>query len=248
MWSNPDHNYPPVGAMDSDVAARTIRLLVLLQTRPTWPAAELAERLEVSPRSLRRDLTRLTDLGYAVESRPGPGGHYRLAAGSRIPPLLFDDDEVLAIVAGLRMAEPRLSGDAAARALVKLIRVLPPTLSEVAEKLADHSQALPRHAEPDPMPDVLKHLIDASAAGLSVAFDYTDQHGIPTQRHVDSTHLLFWGAAWYVLAFDLGRQDWRVFRLDRVDHVLAGSACPEREVPAADLADWLSRDFGRRLR
>src|SRR5687767_13439155 len=116
MWPYPDH----ISATDetgdgSDPTARTLRLLALLQARPTWAAAELARRLGASPRTLRRDLDRLRRLGYIVEGRPGPGGHYALRPGRRIPPLLFDQDEVVAVVAALRMAEERLAGDAPAR-------------------------------------------------------------------------------------------------------------------------------------
>lgn len=229
--------------MDVDVAARTLRLLTLLQTRPTWPAAELAERTGTTPRTLRRDLRRLAGLGYEVMSRPGPGGHYRLAAGTRLPPMVFDDEEVVALVAGLRMAEQSPTAEAARSALVKLRQVLPRRLAAIAADVAAHSETLvDDESDAD---DILAPLTAAAAADLLVRFSYIDQHGTASRRRVDSVRCLFSHGRWYVLAYDLDRVDWRVFRLDRIREVIGDRPTGRRDPPVDDLAAWLRTDFGR---
>ncbi|MEV5634107.1 helix-turn-helix transcriptional regulator [Micromonospora tulbaghiae] len=230
--------------MDHDVAARTLLLLTLLQTRPAWPAAELAERIGVSPRTLRRDLRRLAELGYEVVGRPGPGGHYRLAVGARVPPMVFDDDEVVALVVGLRMAEQGQAAEAAARALVKLRRVLPRRLAALATDVAAHSETVVLDRA-RPQDALLGPLTAAAAADLGVRFAYTDQHGTTSRRRVDSVRCLFVRGRWNVLAYDLDRTDWRVFRLDRIRDVVGDGATTRRDPPADDLATWLRTDFGR---
>lgn len=171
-----------------------------------WPAAELAERTGTSSRTLRRDPKRLAALGYQVTSRPGPGGHYRLTAGARLPPMVFDDAEVVALVAGLRMAEDGPSGEAAARALVKLRQVLPPRLAALAADTAAHSEALvlERSGGEPGAEDLLESLTAAAAADHRVGFSYTDQHGATSWRRVDSVRCLFVRGRWLVLAYDLG--------------------------------------------
>lgn len=232
--------------MDHDIAGRTLRLLTLLQTRPTWAAADLASRLEVPPRTLRRDLQRLISLGYQVDSKPGPGGHYRLAAGARLPPLVFDDDEVVALIAGLRAVEQGAAAEAASRAIAKLRQVLPPRLASLAADVADATESL--HLDPPGElvhEDVLGPLTTAGAADLVATFDYTDRHHVASQRRVDSIRCLLSRGHWYLLAFDLDRADWRVFRLDRIQQVAAKHPAPRRNPPADDLATWMLTDFGR---
>lgn len=230
--------------MDPDVAARTLHLLTLLQARPSWSAAELAERTGTSRRTLRRDLQRLAGLGYEVVSQPGPGGHYRLAAGTRMPPMVFDDHEVLALVVGLRMAEQTEVGEAAARALVKLRTVLPRPLASVAADVATHSETVVLD-EVEGGKAVLGPLTEAAAADRQVAFSYTDQHGTTSSRRVDSLRFLFIRGRWAVLAFDEVRTDWRLFRLDRIRDLTTGGPAARREAPAEDLVTWLRTDFGR---
>lgn len=234
--------------MDTDVAARCLRLLTLLQTRPTWPAAELAERLDVAPRTLRRDLQRLTSLGYGIESRPGPGGHYRLSAGSRLPPMVFDDDEVVALVAGLRMSERGPTAEAASRALIKLTQVLPRRLAALAAGVVEATETV--DLDPPEVPgsvqeELLTKLTAAAAGDLLTTFAYVDQHGVASRRRADSVRCLFTRGTWSLLAFDLDRDGWRVFRLDRVRDVVGHRPAPRRDPPADDLAAWMRSDFGR---
>lgn len=230
--------------MDTDVAARTLRLLILLQARTKWSAADLLKRTGTSARTLRRDLRRLIDLGYEVVSKPGPGGYYELVAGTRMPPMVFNDDEVLALITGLRMAEHTTSGDAASQALVKLRQVLPQRLATLTDVLATHSEALALDEIPNG--DLIGSLTAAAAAGLSVGFSYTDQHGAASKRRVDSLRCLFVRGRWSALAFDLDRVDWRIFRLDRMSNVLVtDKPATRRDPPADDLAAWLRTDFGK---
>ncbi len=234
-----------MGVSGSDPTARTLRLLGLLQTRTEWPAAELAARLGASGRTLRRDLDRLRSLGYDVQSRPGPGGHYALRGGGRMPPLLFESDEVVAVVAALRMVEERVSGDAVQRALAKLARLLPPDTTGTARAVTAASETA-RWDPPDLDLASLEALTGAGAADRAVTFGYEDQHGRPSQRRVDTVRCLYSRGEWYVVAHDLDRDDWRVFRLDRVREVVVGDRRPRsRAGPADDLVTWLATDFGR---
>ncbi|WP_188197834.1 helix-turn-helix transcriptional regulator [Nonomuraea sp. SYSU D8015] len=227
-----------------DPAGRTLRLLELLAARPSWPASELAERLAVSTRTVRRDVARLQGLGYAVESRPGPGGHYALRPGVRMPPLTFQDDEVVALVVALRMVEGVLSGDAAHRALTKLSQVLPRRLSAVLDRAAAGSEnADGARGEVDPT--TLAVLLRAAGEDLVLRFAYRDRHGTVTRRRVETVRCLYARGHWYALAHDLDAGDWRVFRIDRMhEPALGGRGSGERQ-PAEDLATWLATDFGR---
>lgn len=228
--------------METDVAARTLTLLTLLSSRPTWEAADLAERCGASPRTLRRDVRRLVALGYAVRGRPGPGGHYRLEPGARLPPLLFDDDEVLALVAGLRSVERGATAEAAQRALTKLRQVLPRRLASVADDAAAASETLTLDRSTD---FLLGPVTAAAAADSSASFTYTDRHGRSSRRHADSLRCLLVDERWYVLAWDRDREDWRLFVLGGLTDLEAGPAAPRRDLPADDLAHWLRTDFGR---
>lgn len=248
MWSDPDHiscNHDGVTEQRADPTARTLRLLTLLCSRRTWSGAELAQRLDVSPRTLRRDLDRLQRLDYHVRSRPGPGGSYSLAAGSRVPPLTFDDDEVLALVAGLRMVEDRVAEDAAARALAKLLQVLPRRLATVAREVSVGSETV-RRRPADLDLDLLSTLTQAAAKSCSVEFDYRDQAGRASQRHVDTLRCVHSRGQWYVVGFDTDRDDWRLFRIDRVTNLRVGPRTRiARDGPGDGLFTWFTTDFGR---
>lgn len=235
-------DFAPVGG---DPAGRALRLLELLAARPSWPASELAGRLEVSTRTVRRDIARLQDLGYAVESRPGPGGHYALRPGHRMPPLVFQDDEVLALVAALRMVEGILAGDASHRALTKLSQVLPRRLRTVLDEAAAGSEnAAGEGAGVDPA--TLSVLLRAAGQDLVLRFVYRDQHGAVTRRRVEAVRCVYARGRWYALAHDLDVGDWRVFRIDRVREPATGEpGSGDRRRPAEDLATWLATDFGR---
>jgi predicted DNA-binding transcriptional regulator YafY len=202
-----------------DSAERLLRLLGMLEGRIDWTAEELAERLGVTTRTVRRDVTRLRDLGYPVEAVAGPGGGYRLGAGGKLPPLLLDDEEALAVVLGLRVATlAAVSGleDASLSALSKLEHVLPPRLRT---RLEDVSMAtVSTQGPPASRVDHNALAIAASAtrAGLRMRFDYTDAEGRPSERHAEPHRLVHTGRRWYLVAFDMDRDDWRTFRLDRV--------------------------------
>ncbi len=157
--------------------------------------------------------------------------------------MVFDDDEIVALVAGLRMAEQSPAAEAAARALVKLRQVLPRRLAALASDVATHSETLV--LDETPASDLLGELTAAAAADLGVRFSYHDQHGTVSHRMVDSLRCLFIRGRWSVLAYDHDRVDWRVFRLDRIRELDILGAEPRRVPPAEDLATWLRTDFGR---
>lgn len=225
---------------------RTLHLLSLLQTGGEWSVPDLAARLAVSPRTVRRDAQRLRDLGYDVLSRPGPGAAYRLRPGTRIPPLLLDADDVTTIITGLLVLEAWSPEDpAAAVARGKIEQVLPPGLRRRAAATALSTQIL--RAEPAPAEWAgVGTLADAVAQGARVAFTYTDQHDRASERVIAPHRHIFRGGRWYVVGFDIDRDDWRLFRLDRMREVraLPGVFAP-REFPFASVEEWLTSDFGR---
>ncbi|WP_320783513.1 YafY family protein [Streptomyces sp. CRN 30] len=200
-------------------SGRLLRLLTLLSSRPTWTNAELARRLEVTERTVRRDVDRLRELGYGVESAPGPGGGYRLSAGTRVPPLSLDDDEAFAVAVALREAAHGtvLGGDQASlSALLKLQRLLP---RRMAARLADLDAAVehtPRAPAAEASPAVLLTLASVCRATERTELAYQDMHGRTTVREVDPHRLVYTGAHWYFVARDVVRDAWRTFRADRV--------------------------------
>lgn len=225
---------------------RTLHLLSLLQTGGEWSVPDLAARLAVSPRTVRRDAQRLRDLGYDVRSRPGPGAAYRLRPGTRIPPLLLDADDVTTIITGLLVLEAWSPEDpAAAVARGKIEQVLPPGLRRRAAATALSTQIL--RAEPAPAEwAAVGTLADAVAQSARVAFTYTDQHDRASERVIAPHRHILRGGRWYVVGFDIDRDDWRLVRLDRMREVraLPGVFAP-REFPFASVEEWLTSDFGR---
>lgn len=221
----------------AETTHRVLRLLGLLESRTSWQGPELAERLGVTERTVRRDVVRLRELGYPVEGERGLDGGYRLGAGRGLPPLVLDDDEAVAMVACLRMAA--LSGtdeigEAALRALTKLDQVLPPRLRAVASALDDATRALPR-TRPAVDLRVLQQLATAQRDRTLVRFGYRKADGETSLREVEPGRLITQGERWYLQAYDRGRQDWRVFRLDRMDELRVTSWSFEpREVPPHD--------------
>ncbi|MGW0769705.1 helix-turn-helix transcriptional regulator [Streptomyces sp. NPDC002676] len=203
-------------------SARLLRLLSLLAARPSWTCAELAERMEVTDRTVRRDIAKLRDLGYTVDSDAGPWGGYRLRAGSRVPPLILDDEEALAVAVGLREAalSDALGGDQAAlSALLKLRQVLP---RRVADRLGELDDAFVRLPGPDAAqirPGLLLELATACRQGERARLSYTDGEGRATVRDVDPYRLVHAGRRWYFVARDVSRGQWRTFRADRVDRL-----------------------------
>ncbi|MYS46413.1 WYL domain-containing protein [Streptomyces sp. SID5998] len=203
-------------------SARLLRLLAVLATRPSWTCAELAERTAVTERTVRRDVARLRELGYVVDSEPGPWGGYRLRAGTHIPPLILDDEEALAVAVGLR--EAALSGavggdQAALSALLKLRQVLP---GRIADRLAGADAAFvrtPRPDEPQITAGLLLELAAACRAGERARLSYRDGQGRATLREVDPYRLVHTGRRWYLVARDVARGQWRTFRADRVERL-----------------------------
>ncbi|EFC85927.1 YafY family protein [Parafrankia sp. EUN1f] len=196
-----------------ETSARLLRLLSLLQSRRDWPGAELAERLGVTTRTVRRDVDRLRDLGYPVESATGTRGGYRLGAGAALPPLLLDDDEAVAVAVGLRAATGTVTGieETSLRALAKLEQVLPSRLRHRVDAM--RSAILPLTGPgPTVDPDLLLALAAACRAHEGVRFGYQQR-----TRRVEPYRLVHTGRRWYLLAFDLDRDDWRTFRVDRMD-------------------------------
>ncbi|MEU4203684.1 WYL domain-containing protein [Streptomyces sp. NPDC026294] len=205
--------------MTSDLPARMLRLLSLLQTRREWSGTELAERLGVTTRTIRRDIDRLRELGYPVESTTGHAGGYRLASGTAMPPLLLDDDEATATAVALRTAAGHLTGmeETALRALAKLEQVLPHRLRTQVAALHQATATIDwRQHVPRTDPAVLALLAAACRDHETVTFDYTTRGGAQAPRRVEPHHLIASGGLWYLLARDTGKDDWRIYRLDRV--------------------------------
>ncbi|MDY0810050.1 YafY family protein [Kitasatospora purpeofusca] len=203
-------------------SARLLRLVSLLSARPSWTCGELADRMAVTERTVRRDIASLRELGYGVESDPGPWGGYRLGAGSRVPPLVLDDEEALAVAVGLRAAALSgvLGGDQAAlSALLKLRQVLPP---RIAGRLGEMDAAFvqtPGPDEPQISPGMLLELATACRRGERVQLSYRDREGKATTRDVDPYRLVHTGRRWYFVARDVTRGEWRTFRADRVARI-----------------------------
>jgi predicted DNA-binding transcriptional regulator YafY len=217
-------------------------LLSLLQNARDWPGSELAERLEVSGRTIRRDIERLRSLGYPVEATLGPVGGYRLAAGAAMPPLLLDDEEALAIAIGLRTVVGQAIGgvdESSVRALAKLQQVLPARLRARVNALA--AATMPIMSDwPQLDLDALADIASAIRAGQRLRFGYRTVDGRQSLRFVEPQGLVVTGRRWYLVAFDIDRDDWRIFRVDRVDdpRSLPGGSAP-RLLPAPDTAGFV---------
>jgi predicted DNA-binding transcriptional regulator YafY len=289
----------------ANTSSRALRLLSLLQNHRYWPGAELADRLGVSPRTLRRDVDRLRELGYPVTAHPGVDGGYQLASGAALPPLVVDDEEAVALAVGLRLATqgaavqeptgpdttgpdttgpgstgpgstgpgstgPGSSGsgssgsgstgrdsadrgtiaEAAARALAKVTQVMPARLRRRAEAVA----AMTESATWDPAraaqaaainPDVLASAALACRDAERIRFPYGAANGQRTERHVEPHRLVALDRRWYLVAYDLNRNDWRSFRLDRVIDVPrpTGARFRTRTLPAADAAAFVRQNI-----
>ncbi|MFE8941730.1 MULTISPECIES: helix-turn-helix transcriptional regulator [unclassified Streptomyces] len=233
----------------TDTPARLLNLLSLLQTPREWPGSELAERLSVSPRTIRRDIDRLRDLGYPVEATLGAVGGYRLVAGTALPPLLLDDEEAVAIAVGLRAgAGHAIEGveEASVRALAKLEQVLPTRLRHRVSTLQNATIPLTRGDGATVAPVTLTALAGAVTGREKLRFGYRAGDGAETKRLVEPYRLVSTGHRWYLVAYDLGREDWRTFRVDRVSDPLAtGARFAPRELPAGDAAQMLTRSMAR---
>lgn len=249
----------------ANTSSRALRLLSLLQNHRFWPGAELAERLGVSSRTLRRDVDRLRELGYPVTAHPGVDGGYQLASGTALPPLVVDDDEAVALAVGLRLATqgadvPGATGqdtaehgtiaEAAARALAKVTQVMPARLRRRAEAVAAMTESVSwdarRAAQAAAInPDALASAALACRDAERIRFSYGAASGERTERHVEPLRLVALDRRWYLVAYDLTRNDWRSFRLDRVIGVPqpTGARFRPRTLPAADAAEFVRRNI-----
>jgi predicted DNA-binding transcriptional regulator YafY len=229
----------------ASTSTRTLRLLSLLQARRYWPGPELAGRLQVSPRTLRRDIDRLRELGYPIQARRGVEGGYQLAAGTALPPLLVEDDEAVALVIGLQAAaQSAVEGiaESSVRALAKVVQVMPTRLRRRVEALsamtvpASWGSAAQASVDPGTLTTVAITCRDSER----LRFSYTAADGQHTSRHVEPHRLVLLGRRWYLVGYDLGRHDWRSFRLDRLTAPRGtGTRFRPRALPAADAAAFV---------
>ncbi len=229
----------------SDTTSRILRLLSLLQTHKDWSGSELAGRLEVSPRTIRRDIDRLRELGYPVHASAGVAGGYRLQAGASMPPLLLDDEEAVAIAVGLRFAAGgSVAGidDASVRALAKVEQVLPSRLRRRVNALQTYTVPMTYgDGGPTVDPDALICIVQACRDLERVRFDYKAKDGTETKRLVEPHRLVSAGRRWYLVCWDVDRQDWRTFRVDRLTECVAeGIHFHPRELPAEDAAAYVA--------
>ncbi|NJP93612.1 YafY family transcriptional regulator [Nonomuraea sp. FMUSA5-5] len=230
----------------ANTSTRTLRLLSLLQTHRYWPGPELAERLGVSARTLRRDVDRLRELGYPVQAQRGVDGGYQLAAGAALPPLVIDDEEAVALAVGLQAAAQNpVEGiaESSLRVLAKVVQVMPVRLRHRIDALramtvsAGWSGGQPRAAVD---PGVLTTIALTCRDTERLRFSYTAADGRHTERHTEPHRLVSLGRRWYLVAYDLERHDWRSFRVDRLSAPQGtGARFRPRPLPTADAATFV---------
>ncbi|WP_444960371.1 helix-turn-helix transcriptional regulator [Nocardiopsis sp. M1B1] len=224
-----------------ETSARLLELLSLLQLKRDWTGSELADRLGVSTRTVRADIGRLRSLGYPVAARPGVAGGYRLAAGTAMPPLLLDDDEAVAVAVGLGVVATRRLGveETSLTALAKLEQVLPSRLRRRVEAVREATSVVPGNEPPLDL-SVLGAVAAAVRGSERLRFGYTKPGGSEGARHTEPRRLVSWGPLWYLLAWDLDRDDWRIFRVDRmVAHAPTGARFQPRVIPGDDAVGYV---------
>jgi predicted DNA-binding transcriptional regulator YafY len=230
----------------SETSSRLLELLALLQGRRDWTGLELADRLGVTRRTIRRDVERLRGLGYPVESLSGPAGGYRLRAGTAMPPLLLDDDEAIAIAVGLRTAaRASVTGieETSVRALVKLEQVLPAHLRRRVSALGA-AMVAPPTAGPTVDPQHLTVIAAACRDAERIRFGYRSRDGSDSRREVEPYSVVNLGRRWYLAAWDCDREDWRTFRVDRLARPAAtGVRFEPRRLPARDAAAYVEQSI-----
>ncbi len=226
----------------SETSSRLLELLALLQGRRDWTGAELADRLGITRRTVRRDIERLRDLGYPVDSLVGPAGGYRLRAGTAMPPLLLDDDEAIAIAVGLRTAaRASVTGieETSVRALVKLEQILPAHLRRRVSALGS-AMVAPPAGGPTVDPEHLTVIAAACRDAERIRFAYRSRDGTDSRREVEPYAVVNLGRRWYLAAWDRRREDWRTFRIDRMLRPAAtGVRFQARRLPARDAAAYV---------
>ncbi|MFI6462615.1 helix-turn-helix transcriptional regulator [Streptomyces sp. NPDC050538] len=236
--------------MTTDTPARLLQLLSLLQTPREWPGGELADRLGVSRRTVRRDIDRLRELGYPVQATLGSDGGYRLVAGKAMPPLVLDDEEAVAIAVGLRAgAGHALEGvdEASVRALAKLEQVLPSRLRHRVATLQAATTPLTSGDGASIAPETLTVMASTVAGRERLRFAYRAKDGTESRRLTEPYRLVSTGRRWYLVAYDLDREDWRTFRVDRVSQPFAtGARFTPRELPTGSAAEYLRQSMHRR--
>ncbi|PVE17931.1 MULTISPECIES: helix-turn-helix transcriptional regulator [unclassified Arthrobacter] len=231
-----------------ETSARLLHLLSLLQLRREWTGSALADRMDVTERTVRRDIGKLRTLGYPIHASPGVAGGYQLGAGAQLPPLLLDDDEALAVALGLSAvtASPVAGiGEASVRALTKLEQVLP---SRLRPRFAGLRSAVTRMAAVSTpvRPEILTALSAAITERRTVVFRYSRQDGESSRRLVEPYRLVDTGRRWYLVAWDTMREDWRTFRVDRCQSVPAQrERFTPRPLPARDLALYVQQSITR---
>jgi predicted DNA-binding transcriptional regulator YafY len=240
----------------ADTTGRVLELLNLLQVHRYWHGPELADRLGISPRTLRRDIGRLRELGYPIESIPGLDGGYQMTPGSTLPPMVFTDTEALALAVGLRSvahgSDPN-TAEASVRALTKLSAVLPVDVRrrvDLLRHVADGPFESPRWRAEEPPIEVIAIVAQACGDVVRLRFDYqaanangnaNDRRAATSERYVEPYRLVTRGRRWYLVAFDLDRDDWRTFRLDRISApVPARNPFTARPLPSDDLNQYLA--------
>ncbi|WP_405903589.1 YafY family transcriptional regulator [Streptomyces sp. NBC_00656] len=228
-----------------ETSARLLRLLSLLQSPREWPGTELAERLGVSGRTVRNDIERLRTLGYPVDATRGSTGGYRLAAGAAMPPLLLEDDEAVAVTIAVRtVARSAMPGmeETSLQALAKLEQVLPSRLRRRVRALQQYTVPVPAdRADPGIDTELLMTLASACRDRERLRLDYRDHAGTPSRRLVEPQRVVNWGRRWYLVAWDVDREDWRMFRVDRITpRTPSGPRFAPREDPEGDAAVYVA--------
>jgi predicted DNA-binding transcriptional regulator YafY len=223
-----------------ETSARLLKLLSLLQSRRSWTGPELAERLGVGVRTVRRDVERLRSLGYPVQAAPGVAGGYRLGAGAELPPLLLDDEEAVAVAVSLRTAAGgTVAGieETSLRALAKLEQLLPSRLRRRVNALQTYTVSLPG-SPPTADANLLATIAAACRDCERLHFRYRSHDGTASRRAVEPYRLVNLGRRWYLVAWDADREDWRTFRVDRIeprlstDRRFAPRKLPQRDIGA----------------
>ncbi|MDG4786615.1 YafY family protein [Micromonospora sp. WMMD1102] len=232
----------------ANTSSRTLRLLSLLQTHRYWPGGELADRLGVSVRTLRRDVDRLRELGYPVDAHRGVDGGYQLAPGAALPPLVVDDEEAVALAVGLQAAaHGAVAGiqESSIRAFTKVVQVMPARLRRRVDALRAMTVPAPwGDGGPTVEAAILTTVAQACRDTERVRFGYTARDGQRTERHVEPYRLVSLGRRWYLVGYDLTRHDWRSFRLDRLsDPRGTGARFNPRQLPAEDAAAFVRAGF-----
>lgn len=238
------HYSRPVQEERVDPTGRALALLSCLTSRAHWPGNELARRLRVTTRTLRRDIDRLRNLGYDIDATSGTAGGYRLRAGAAVPPLFLDADEAVAVVTALLAASgDQTTGmvDASMRALAKLHHVLPAPVQRRADAVRQIARSVAIGRAPAVDPQCVAVLAESCRDAAAVRFDYRTRDGTPSRRRVEPNALVTVRSVWYLIAFDLDRDDWRLFRVDRIDGGVerTGHGATRRAPPGGDPLTFL---------